>query len=156
MTSTAMRHCLAVVGATLTQSELMALDSSFRSTSRPEMIAWKDFCRAAVAAARRPSSGRPSEVEAKECAETSSTMDVRLFYHQCLLSISTLTSSFPLANFWNNAVVTGGRHFFTLLIRTSLLFHRAEGLAFLLLLELHRMLTFPPAIPFAERLKNLR
>ena len=57
VTSTAMRHCLVVAGANLTQPELMALDSSFRSTTRPEMIAWKDFCRAAVETSKRASSG---------------------------------------------------------------------------------------------------
>ncbi|CAN0300802.1 unnamed protein product [Laminaria digitata] len=52
-----MRHCLVVAGASLTQPELMALDSSFRSTTRPEMIAWKDFCRAAVEISKRATSG---------------------------------------------------------------------------------------------------
>lgn len=43
-----MRHCLVLAGVRLTSLELSAVDQSFRSTTRPEMIGWRDICRAAV------------------------------------------------------------------------------------------------------------
>lgn len=48
VTRTAMRHCLVLAGVRLTSLELAAVDQSFRSTTRPEMIGWKEICRAAV------------------------------------------------------------------------------------------------------------
>lgn len=48
VTTTALKHCLMVAGVHLKASELTAVDRAFRSISRPEMIAWKDFCKAAV------------------------------------------------------------------------------------------------------------
>lgn len=48
VTRTAMRHCLVLAGVRLTSLELSAVDQSFRSTTRPEMIGWKAICRAAV------------------------------------------------------------------------------------------------------------
>ncbi|CAM9108925.1 unnamed protein product [Ectocarpus sp. 12 AP-2014] len=48
VTCTAMRHCLVLAGVCLTSPELAAVDSAFRSTTRPEMIGWRDICRGAV------------------------------------------------------------------------------------------------------------
>lgn len=48
VTTTAMHHCLVLAGVRLTSVELAAVDQSFRSTTRPEMIGWRDICRAAV------------------------------------------------------------------------------------------------------------
>lgn len=48
VTCTAMRHCLVLAGVRLTSPELAAVDSAFRSTTRPEMFGWRDICRAAV------------------------------------------------------------------------------------------------------------
>ncbi|CAM9155142.1 unnamed protein product, partial [Ectocarpus sp. 4 AP-2014] len=48
VTCTAMRHCLVLADVRLTSPELAAVDSAFRSTTRPEMIGWRDICRAAV------------------------------------------------------------------------------------------------------------
>eukprot|EP00903_Cladosiphon_okamuranus_P012495 g11700.t1 len=50
VTRTAMRHSLVLAGVRLTSLELSAVDQSFRSATRPEMIGWKDICRAAVEA----------------------------------------------------------------------------------------------------------
>lgn len=52
MTGTSLRHCLVLAGVRLTTPELVAVDKSFRSVRRPETIAWQDFCKAAVDAAR--------------------------------------------------------------------------------------------------------
>ncbi|CAB1116756.1 unnamed protein product [Ectocarpus sp. CCAP 1310/34] len=48
VTCTAMRHCLVLADVRLTSPELAAVDSAFRSTTRPEMIGWRDICKAAV------------------------------------------------------------------------------------------------------------
>eukprot|EP00752_Nemacystus_decipiens_P004962 g4515.t1 len=58
VTHTAMRHCLVLAGVRLTSLELAAVDQSFRSTKRPEMIGWRDICRAAVEACNGGGLGR--------------------------------------------------------------------------------------------------
>jgi len=67
ITCTAMRHCLVLAGIRLTSPELNAVDQSFRSTARPEMIYWRDICKAAVDACNGGSTHGSSSAGGREC-----------------------------------------------------------------------------------------
>lgn len=69
VTCTAMRHCLVLAGVRLTSPELAAVDSAFRSTTRPEMIGWRDICRAAVDACNNTGTAMEKNANQRELGE---------------------------------------------------------------------------------------